>query len=324
MRTELFRVVVTGHSFITMDPEREILEGVAEVIETQPVNDQELIEAAQNADAILNQNSYYTRSIIEKLQKCRAIVHYGIGTDKVDSVAAADHGIVVCRIPDYCVEEVATHTLALLLGFERQLYFNMHTMKQGKWLQPEHGSTHRLHGRTFGLLGFGNIARRVAELLQPLNMRIITSDPFIDPAVIEKYGVELVSFEELLSQSQYLSLHTMLNDKTQGIMNESAFKRMRNDAVLINASRGGLVVQQDLIWALREGLLRGAALDVYKPEPLEMDSPLLDMDNVLLTPHTAWYSDEAEIVLKRQAAQEVLLALTGKPPMNPVNVPVKK
>ena len=316
-----YRAVVTGHSFPTLAPEREVLAGVATVVESQPRDRAEVIAAARDADAIMNQQSLIDAAVIAALTRCRVIVAYGIGTDKIDLAAAAARGIRVCHVPDYCVDEVASHAMALLLAFERRVPQAMARLVHGHWDHPTAGSIRRLAGRTLGLLGLGRIGRRVAALAAPFGLRVVAHDPYLAAAPTGQPGVEWVSFDELLTTAHYLSIHCPLTPETRGLMGAAQFARMRADAVLVNASRGKIVQEAALVAALREGRLRGAALDVFEEEPLSPGNSLLDLDNVVLTPHVAWYSDEAQDELKREVAGEVRRALLGEPPRHPVNAP---
>ena len=313
-----FRAVVTGHSFPSLDLERDVLAGTADLVESQPRNREEVIAAARTADAVLNQNSQIDAEVIESLERCRVIVAYGIGTDKIDLEAATRRGIQVCNVPDYCLEEVAAHTVALLLAMERRVPQLMAALRAGRWVQPEPGDMRRLSGRTLGCLGFGRIARRVAAVADALGLRAIAHDPMLDAG---QAGVCAVGFEQLLEDSDYLTIHCPLTPETRGLIDGEALGRMRPGAMLINASRGKIVQEAALVEALQAGRLRGAALDVFEAEPLAQDSPLLHMDQVVLTPHVAWFSTEAEEELKRTVAMEARRALLGEPPQHPVNRP---
>lgn len=318
-RSELRRVVITGHSFLNLDPEREVLAGVADVIETQPTGCEEVIAATRDADGIINQNSQISAEVVYALDKCKVIVAYGIGTDKIAIDAATRRGIHVCNVPNYCVDEVATHAIALILAFERNVMGSMRRLVSGHYDHPTPGSIRRLAGRTLGLLGFGRIGRRVAELARPFGLRLIVHDPFVKIEDLHTLDAKSVDFDTVLSASHYLSIHAPLNAETRGLIGASNLSKLRRDAVLINVSRGKIVQESALVDALQAGRLRGAALDVFETEPLSADSPLLRLPNVVLTPHTAWYSDESQQQLKFEAADEVRRVLCGERPRNPVN-----
>lgn len=316
-----YRAVVTGHSYMTMQPERDVLAGVAEVVETQPQNRDEVMAVVRDADAIMNQNSQIDKQVIAATTRCKIIVAYGVGTDKIDLETATEKGIQVCCVPDYCRDEVASHAMALLLAFERKVPQTMARLVAGHWEHPTPGSMQRLAGRTLGLLGFGRIAHRLAEMATPFGLNIITHDPYVSAEQVRAAGAKWVTLDELLTGSDYVSIHCPLTEITRGLFGAETLGRMRADAVLINTSRGKIVQEEALVAVLKAGRLRGAALDVFEVEPLSNTSPLLQMDNVVLTPHTAWYSDEAQEQLKHDVAEEVRRALMGEPPINPANQP---
>jgi D-3-phosphoglycerate dehydrogenase len=317
----LSRVAVTGHRFATLAPEREVLRGIADLYEVHPGTQGDLIDAIRDADAVLNQTCQLDATVIAALGRCRVIQTYGVGVDSVDVAAATARGIVVCHVPDYCVEEVATHTLALVLAFERRVPQLMQGLRDGVWLGPTAFPMHRLAGRTLGLLGFGRIARRVAQMAVGFGLVVLTHDPEVTPDAARRADAEWLPLARLLTRSDYLSVHVPLLPATRGFLGVDALARLRPDAVVINTSRGAVIHQAALIEALEMGRLRGAALDVFEEEPLEPTSTLLRLRNVVLTPHLAWYSEEAQEEVKRRAAEEVRRVLTGEPPRHPVNRP---
>lgn len=312
-------MVVTGYRFRDLEPERRILAPIATVTGVQPQSRDELITATAHADAILNQLCMIDADTIAALECCRVIVICGVGVDSVDIEAATARGIMVCNVPDYCTEEVATHTLALLLAFERRVPHMMAHLRGGQWDDPHAYVIRRLAGRTLGLLGFGRIARRVGALAAAFGLHVLTSDPYVPPEQTREAGVEWVPLDSLLARSDYLSLHTPLTPETRRLIGAEALAKMRAGAVLINTSRGKIVDEEALIAALRDGRLRGAALDVFQEEPIVPTNPLLQMDNVIVTPHLAWYSEEAQTEVRQQAAQEIHRVLLGEPARNPVN-----
>lgn len=313
------KVVVTGHAFPSMDTERSILEGVGEVVEVFPKSREELLDAVRDADAIMNQKSWIDAEVIENMTRCKVIVQYGIGTDKIDLAAARRKDISVCNVPDYCVEEVATHAIAMLLAFERRIPQQSARLRAGEWSFSAPGDSARLRGRTLGLLGYGRIARRVAELASVFNLEIKVCDPLLSADEVRAPGIEAVSFDELL-QCKYLSIHCPLTEKTRGLFNKEILARMSAESVLINVSRGPIIVEADLLDALRTGTIRGAVLDVFEKEPTPADNPLLQLGNVVATPHTAWFSDDSLQQLQSAVASEVRRVLEGKAPINCVNL----
>lgn len=314
--------VVTGHSFPALDIERSVLDGVATLMDPQPADRRQLLAAVRNADAIMNQNSIIDAEVIAAAPHCRVIVPYGIGVDKIDIEAATAHGIQVCNVPHYCIEEVAIHTLALLLGFERGIARGDARIRAGHWDHPARGSMRRLSGRTLGLLGFGRIARTVAGVAKAMQLKVIAHDPMVTAEEMQREGVESVQIGDLALRSQYISIHCPLTPQTRGLIDAGFLAAMRNDAVLINASRGRIIQEAALVDALAKARIRGAALDVFEVEPTPADNPLLTMENVMLAPHVAWYSDESQDELKFTVADEVRRVLTGIAPRFPVNTPV--
>ena len=319
MAAPRFRVVVTGHHFLSLEPERAVLADLADLVETQPHSREQVIAAARDADAILNQDGLLDAAVIGALQHCRVIVAYAVGTDRIDVDAATAHGIQVCNVPDYGLDEVAVHAIALLLAFERRIPQQAAAVRAGKWAQPPEGSSHRLAGRTLGIIGFGRIGRRVANLARAIGLRVIYADPHLTRDKVMDHDAENVGLEELLRGADYISLHCPLTAHTRGMLNAASFAKMKRDAVLINVARGPILDEAALIEALRAGRLRGAALDVLEHEPTPADNPLLSMPNVIITPHTAWYTEESQQRLKTGAAEEVRRVLLGEPPHSPVN-----
>lgn len=318
------RVAITGHSFPDIEIEREILSSIANVADTRERDGPELHRTLAGAVAVINQSANLTSEVISTLDRCRVIVEYGIGVDRIDVEAASARGIQVCNVPDYCIEEVSTHAMAMMLALERQIPFQMEALRSnGVWGQPEQGSVRRFRGRRLGLVGVGRIARRFAELAKPLGLQIFGFDPYLGDSVFDQAGITRLDLPELMSTADYISIHCPLTPQTLGLIGAEQLALVKPDAIVINVSRGKVIQEQALVEALGQGRLRGAALDVFENEPLSAASPLLTMSNVVVTPHLAWISREAEEQLKREAADEVLRVLSGQPPKSPVNkIPV--
>jgi D-3-phosphoglycerate dehydrogenase / 2-oxoglutarate reductase len=260
-----------------------------------------------------------TARVIEKLKRCKIIARYGIGVDNVDLAAATKAKILVTNVPDYCIDEVSDHALALLLALARRLTAADGAVKAGGWDVVAHAGIRRLRGQTLGLLGFGKIAKALASKVEPLGMKVLVYDPYLDPALIAQHGVEAVSLDRLLAEADTVSIHVPLSPETRNIVGKRELARMKPTAFLINTSRGGIVDEQVIAVALKEGRLGGAALDVLSVEPPPADHPLRQAPNVILTPHLAFYSRESVIELQTKAAEEVARALKGEPPRCPVN-----
>lgn len=292
----------------------------------------ELVKAAENADAILTGLINIPRSAMEKIKKCRIISSIGIGYEGLDLQAATDLGIAVTNVPDYCLEEVSDHAVALILACARKIVRLDRAVREGKWDSNEKLEIRskiwppmfRLRGQTLGLIGFGRIARTLASKVEGLGFRIIAYDPYIPEKVAQEKKVSLVSFEELLRQSDFISVHSPLTTETKNMLKMEQFRMMKPSAYLINTSRGGLVKEDELYQALKEGFLAGAALDVTDPEPPLPDNPLMKLDNVILTAHSAHFSNQSATELRKKAEENVFTILGGDFPASLLNPEVKE
>jgi len=280
--------------------------------------DQALIDLVKDADAVITQFAPINAAVIGAMQQCRVIVRYGIGVDNVDLDAATKAGIVVTKVPDYCIDEVSDHAMALLLTIVRKIPAASEQVHAGVWKMPNFVPIYRLRGSTLGLAGFGRIPQLVVPKAQAFGIKVVAYDPFVPAEVFKSLGVEQVDFEQLLSVSDYISVHCPLTPETKGLFGESAFKKMKKKAYLVNTARGPVVDEAALAKALDAGEIAGAGLDVMTNEP-PVGSPLLGNKKVIITPHTSFYSEESLVDLQTKAAQEVANVLTGKPARNPVN-----
>jgi D-3-phosphoglycerate dehydrogenase len=315
-----FIVAITDYVFPSLEPERAVLEPLGvELRPRQCRSEEEIIALAQDAEAVLNCYAKMTARVIEHLNRCKIIARYGIGVDNVDLAAASKARILVTNVPDYCVDEVSDHALALLLALARRITAADGAVKAGTWEVVAHAGIRRLRGQTLGLLGFGKIAKAVASKVQPLGMKVLVYDPYLEAELISRYGAEAVSLDRLLAEADAISIHVPLSPETRNLIGERELALMKSAAFLINASRGGIVDEYALAAALKEGQLGGAALDVLSVEPPPADHPLRQAPNIILTPHLAFYSRESVIELQTKAAEEVARALKGEPPRSPVN-----
>jgi D-3-phosphoglycerate dehydrogenase len=315
-----FIVAITDHVFPSLEPEQRVLAPLgADLRPAQSKSEEEIIALTQEADAVLNCYAKMTSRVIEALKRCRIIARYGIGVDNVDLAAASKAKILVTNVPDYCVDEVSDHALALFLALARQITTADGKVKAGAWDVVSHAGIRRLRGQTLGLLGFGKIAKALAAKIQPLGMKVLVYDPYLDAALIGQHGAEGVSLERLLSDADAISIHVPLSPETRHLIGKPELTRMRPTAFVINTSRGGIVDEEALGVALKEGRLGGAALDVLSVEPPAANHPLRQAPNLILTPHLAFYSRESVIELQTKAAEEVARALKGEPPRSPVN-----
>ena len=315
-----FIVAITDSVFPSLEPEHRVLDPLGvEIRAGQCRSEDEVIALARDANAILNCYAKMTARVIGELRHCKVIARYGIGVDNVDLAAATRAGIVVTNVPDYCVDEVSDHALALFLALARRVVAADQAVKGGAWDVVAHQGIQRLRGQTLGLLGFGKIARALAAKAQALGLRVVAADPFVDAETMARLNVRAVDMGTLLAESDALSVHVPLSPETRGIIGERALARMKPTAFLINTSRGGLVDEQALAAALAAGRLAGAALDVMEKEPPPPDHPLRKASNVVLTPHLAFYSREAVVELQTKVAEEAARAFRGEAPRSPVN-----
>jgi D-3-phosphoglycerate dehydrogenase len=276
----------------------------------------EYLERCGDADGLLVQYGAVTRRVFEGLPRLRVLVRYGVGVDGIDLGAATDHGVPVVNVPDYGTDEVANHAVALLLALARKLTRLDRQTRAGAWDVFRVGPITRLAGQTVGILGCGRIGSAVARKLAGFDLRLLGCDPFVESF---PPGVQPVAFERLLAESDYLTIHCPLTVDTRRLFDAETLARMRPTAVLINTARGGIVDTGALTEALRMGLLAGAGLDVLEEEPVDPASPLLRMEQVIVTPHAAWYSEEGRSDLKRRAAEEAVQVLRGGRPRHCVN-----
>ena len=312
-------VAVVGARFGDVGVEREVLRGVAEVVEGPGTTPEEFVAtAAGAAGVLLGTGARCTAEVLERLPGCRAVVRYGIGVDNVDVAAAARRGIAVAHVPDYCVNEVADHTLALILVGTRKLAQGWEAARGGRWglaaLRPLPAS----RDLAVGLVGFGKIARAVARRVRACRFRLLAADPYVAAEAMRRLGAAKVELPELLVEADVVSLHLPLTAATRHLIGPAALRAMKPTAFLVNTARGGLVDEAALAAALAAGRLAGAALDVLEEEPPRPGHPLLGLGRVFVTPHAAWFSERAERELRRRAAAEVRRVLRGGPPRHPV------
>jgi D-3-phosphoglycerate dehydrogenase / 2-oxoglutarate reductase len=279
--------------------------------------EEDFLARCQDADGLLVQYGEVTRRVIAGLPRLRLLVRYGVGVDGIDLEAATDHRIPVVNVPDYGTDEVANHAIGLLLALARRIARLDRQTRAGRWSVFEVQPLHRLLGQTVGIVGCGRIGSRVARKLLGFDVRLLAHDPYVTDL---PPGVTAVPFDRLLAESDHVTLHCPLTTDTHHLIDAAALARMKPTAALINTARGGLVDTGALAEALASGRLGAAGLDVTEPEPLDPASPLFRMENVIVTPHAAWYSEEGRSDLKRRVAEEaVRVLLRGEPPLHCVN-----
>src|SRR4029077_3492690 len=271
------------------------------------------------ADAVLVTYAKLTRDVLMQLTRCRAIGRFGLGVDNIDLPTAKEKGIAVNYVPDYCIREVSDHAMALLLALIRKIPLSNKLVQGGRWEMPAVVPIRRIEGTVLGLVGFGHIPRLVAPKAQAFGMKVIAFDPFAKADVFKAARVESVDFDTLLNRSDYVSVHAPHTPQTRGMMNAAVFAKMKKGAYIINTARGPLIDEPALVAALDSGQVGGAGLDVVTPEPLAKDSPLLGRDNVIISPHTAFYSIEALEELQTKCASDVARVLSGEKAVYPIS-----
>jgi D-3-phosphoglycerate dehydrogenase / 2-oxoglutarate reductase len=313
-------IAVTDSPFPSLDPAKKALARLdPEYRMAKSQSPEDILSVARDADAILVTYAKLPGDLLRQLKNCKAIGRFGLGVDNIDLPAAKELGIAVNYVPDYCLREVSDHAMALLLALARKVAFSNKLVQAGRGEVPPIVPLRRLEGQVLGLIGFGNIPRTLAPKAKAFGLHVLTHDPYVSADVLAAAGVEGVSFDELLGRSDFISVHAPLLPATRGLMNASAFAKMKNRAFLINTARGPLVDEAALVAALDSGHLGGAALDVVATEPLAKDSPLLGRDNVILTPHTAFYSVEALEELQTKCASDVARVLSGEKAIYPIS-----
>jgi D-3-phosphoglycerate dehydrogenase / 2-oxoglutarate reductase len=314
-------IAVTDSPFPSLDPAKAALARVdPELRMAKSASAEDILAVARDADAVLVTYAKLPGELLRQLTRCKAIGRFGLGVDNIDIPAAAALGITVTYVPDYCMQEVSDHAMALLLSLVRKVPLSNKLVQSGRWEVPPIVPIHRLGGQVLGLVGFGNIPRALAPKAKAFGLRVVTHDPYAAADVLAKAGVEGVGFDALLSMSDFVSIHAPLLPTTRGLFNAEVFRKMKQGAFLLNTARGPLVDEDALIAALDSGRLGGAALDVVTTEPLAKDSKLIGRDNVILTPHTAFYSVEALNELQTKCAADVARVLSGEPPVYPVKM----
>jgi D-3-phosphoglycerate dehydrogenase / 2-oxoglutarate reductase len=313
-------IAVTDTVFPSLDPAKTALARLNPTYRmSKSVNADDIVAVAKDADAVLVTYAKLTRDVLMQLTRCRAIGRFGLGVDNIDLPTAKEKGIAVNYVPDYCIREVSDHAMALLLALIRKIPLSNKLVQSGRWEMPAVVPIRRIEGTVLGLIGFGHIPRLVAPKAQAFGMKVISYDPFAKPDVFKAAGVEGVDLDTLLKTSDYVSVHAPLLAATRGMLNATAFSKMKKGAYVVNTARGPLIDEPDLIAALDSGQVGGAGLDVVAAEPLAKDSPLLGRDNVIISPHTAFYSIEALNELQTKCATDVARVLSGEKAVYPIS-----
>lgn len=316
------KIVITDCDHPSVEIEKEILDEIKPVFVLAHCNtEDEVIEAAKDADGIINQYVPITRRVIESLKECKVIARYGVGVDNIDIEAATEYGIIVANVPDYCIDEVSTHTMALILACARGITLLDRKIRDKKWDFTLAKPLFRTQGKTLGLFGLGRIAKMVAQKASGFGFKIIAYDPYVSKV---DDGIELVEFSKLLSNSDFISIHSPLTDETRHLFGENKLRAMKKTAYLINTSRGSIVDEEALYNVLKNKWIAGAALDVMEKEPPDWKNLLQKLDNLIITPHISFYSEESYVELKTKTARAVLSVLKGELPRAMVNPQVAR
>jgi D-3-phosphoglycerate dehydrogenase len=314
------RVVVSDTKVMDEETRTAVLNAVDATVETTGAKEPEAVaRAVDGADAlIVDAGTQVTAEVIDAADSLKVVGRAGIGVDNIDVRAAADAGVTVVNVPDYSVDEVSTHAFALMLACLRKIPTFDRSVKSGEWEWSVGQPMHRLAGSTVGLVAFGKLASRFAAKLRGFDVDVVAYDPYVPDYRMGDLGVESVTFETLVANSDIISLHAPLTDETRGMIDADALDRMADDTLLVNTARGGLVDETALYNALVSGDLGGAGLDVRESEP-PGESSLHDLDSVVCSPHVAWYSEESRVELTQTVAEDVVRVLRGEEPENPID-----
>jgi D-3-phosphoglycerate dehydrogenase / 2-oxoglutarate reductase len=297
------RIVITDWGFPSLDPERAVFQGQdVELLAYQCRTEEEVARVVRDADIVMTQWAPVRNRAITAMQRCRGIVRYGIGLDNVDLAAAQERGIPVRNVPDYCLHEVADHTMALMIALQRQLARVDRLVRSGVWKITPPESFPALRKSILGIIGFGRIGQLVAVRARAFGIAVNASDPLVPESVFAQHGVHKVDLDDLIRTSDMITLHLPLTEATRHTINAGTLARMKPAALVVNTSRGGLIDTPALVDALKGKHIGGAGLDVFEAEPLPAGHELLTMENVILTSHNAWYSAESIGELQRRAA----------------------
>jgi D-3-phosphoglycerate dehydrogenase len=314
------KVLITDYVWPSTDPERAVLESAGIELVTAPdTSENTLAELAKDVDAIMFCFAQVTSKVLEAATQCKIAARYGIGVDNVDIPKATELGIVVTNVPDYCMDEVTDHAFGMILALNRRLVPHTRDVVRGGWNDVAlNQPMHRTRGATMGIVGYGRIGRSLAAKAIGFGMNILTYDPMIEPgSSIE--GATATTLDELLEESDFVSLHVPLLPSTENMISAPELARMKKGSIIVNCARGGLIDENALASALESGHIAGAGLDVVEPTPPNPSSPLLAQENVIITPHTAFFSQASTVELEERTAGEVVRVLAGDKPENWIN-----
>ena len=324
MLNKKFKVVITDAEYPSFDIEKKVLSKYnVDLVKFQCKTEEELISKCKDADALLNQYAKITPNVIENLDHVKIIARYGIGVDNIDLDAASKKNIFVTNVV-YDICDVADHTIMLILALTRKLFFVDKSIRKFEWDWKKFHPITRIKGKTVGIIGLGRVGRQVAKRLIGFDVNLLACDPYVSVEVFTTYKVKKVDLTTLLKQSDIVTVHVPLNKETRNMISTDQLKKMKKKAILINAARGGIVDEKALCNALIKKEIAGVGLDVLEQEPIQKDNQLLYFDNVIITPHMGWYSENTVDEVQRIAAEQVLQCLEGKIPTNLINKDVLK
>ncbi len=322
-------LVAVATDYLDFDPAWEQKQLAAEGIEFRAYRlakdeGEKLSELAPDANVLVVAALPITAALMARLPNLKMVLRLGVGLDNVDVEAATRRGVYVANMPTYCTREVAEHAVSLLFACTRQICRQDHNVRQGRWGYQYVRPLRQWQDRTLGVVGCGRIGSEVLRILSHSGLRFVVYDPYVEEEKVRELGAEPVDFDALLAKSDAITIHAPLTEETQHMFDGEAFSRMRNGAILVNTARGPIVAESALVAALQNGKLACAALDVTEVEPLPLDSPLRSLENVLLTPHMAWYSEQSLQVLREWVVQDLKRLARGFEPRNVVNPEVRK
>ena len=314
------KVLITDYVWPSLDPERAVLEAAGiELVPAPDGKEDTLRRLAADVDAIMFCFAKVPGTVLRAAPKCKVASRYGIGVDNLDIPTCTELGIVVTNVPDYCIDEVSDHALGMVLALNRRLGQHDRAVKAGGWVQVQlNEPMRRTRGATLGIVGFGRIGRAIAAKAAPFGMRVLAHDPLLK-AGDRVAGAEVVTFDRLLQESDFVTVHVPLTAQTRGLFGAKELARMKNGSIIVNCARGGLIDEDALAAALASGHLGGAGLDVMDPAPPRPDHPLFRQQNVIITPHTAFFSQASTVELETRTAKEVVRVLAGQRPENLIN-----
>lgn len=316
-------VVVTDYVFPNLEPTEQIMAELgAELRVAKSRETEDVLAVSRDADGIISCYSDMNAEVIAQLERCKVIARTGTGYNNIDVEAATAAGMYVTNVRAYCDDEVSDHSMALLLALARKITFLNSRVQAGSWDEGEAKPLLRVRGKVLGLAGFGNIPRQVAVKAQAFGMEVLAYDPFVNEEVFAAHGVRGVMLDEMFEQADYFSIHAPLTDDTHNMFDAKAFARMKPGALVVNTARGPLVDVEALADALDTGQVAGAGLDVLPDEPPASDLRLLGRDNVILTPHVGFYSEDSVRDLQALTAKQVAMVISGQEPQFAVNKPV--